>query len=165
MIGMIWAQATDRVIGDGGAMPWHVPEDLARFRAITDGHPVIMGRRTWDSLPPAHRPLPGRTNIVLSSSGAGRDAGALTAASLTDALALAKESAGAEEIWIIGGRSLYLAAMDVADVIEITLLDLQVSGDTKAPHPRGFSMTSGGSWNRSTSGIDFHFTRWTRTPR
>ena len=162
MIGMIWAQAADRVIGSNGTIPWHLPEDLARFRDITAGHPVIMGRRTWESLPAAHRPLPGRTNIVISSSAAAGLAGALPASSLEEALALAKESAGSEEIWIIGGRSLYTAAMDTAEVIEITTVDLEVDGDTRAPHPRGFTPTSGGSWHRSSSGIDFRFTRWTR---
>lgn len=163
MIGMIWAQTADRVIGNNGTMPWHVPEDLARFKEITAGHPVIMGRRTWESLPAAHRPLSGRTNIVISSSGAGSEAGALPAATLEEALSLAEKAPGASEIWIIGGRSLYLAAMDIADTIEVTTIDLDVDGDTRAPRPRGFIPTSGGSWHRSASGIDYRFNRWTRT--
>ena len=66
VIAMIWAQTPGRVIGRDGTMPWHVPEDLAHFRAHTHGHPVIMGRRTWESFPARFRPLPGRTNIVVS---------------------------------------------------------------------------------------------------
>ena len=66
VIAMIWAQTPERVIGRDGTMPWHVPEDLAHFRAHTHGHPVIMGRRTWESFPARFRPLPGRTNIVVS---------------------------------------------------------------------------------------------------
>ena len=69
VIGMIWAQTEDGVIGRDGGIPWQVPEDMAHFKATTTGHPVIMGRRTWESFPPAFRPLPDRTNIVISSSG------------------------------------------------------------------------------------------------
>ena len=67
-VGMIWAQTPDRVIGRDGTMPWHLPEDLAHFKEHTLGHPVIMGRRTWESFPERFRPLPGRTNIVITSS-------------------------------------------------------------------------------------------------
>ncbi|MGO1834016.1 MAG: dihydrofolate reductase, partial [Actinomycetaceae bacterium] len=66
--GAIWAQSLDRVIGDGASMPWHIPEDLAHFTRVTSGSPVVMGRRTWLSLPERFRPLPGRTNIVLTSA-------------------------------------------------------------------------------------------------
>ena len=66
VVGMIWAQTVDGVIGRDGTMPWHLPEDLAHFRRTTQGHPVIMGRRTWESFPEKYRPLPGRTNIVVS---------------------------------------------------------------------------------------------------
>src|SRR5699024_7697112 len=66
VVGMIWARANDRVIGAGGTMPWHLPEDLAHFKSVTSGHPVVMGRRTWDSLPARNRPLPGRRNIVVT---------------------------------------------------------------------------------------------------
>lgn len=163
MIGMIWAEAADRIIGKDGGMPWHLPEDLAHFREVTAGRPVIMGRRTWESLPEAHRPLRGRTNIVVSSSGAGSSGGALAAPSLEQALDLAAAADGSDEIWIIGGRSLYLAAMDLADAIEITTVDLEIGGDTRAPRPRGFTPTSGTSWRRSSAGIDYLFTRWTRT--
>ena len=65
-IGLIWAQARNRVIGKNGVMPWHLPEDLAHFKRVTLNHPVVMGRKTWDSIPPRFRPLPGRTNIVVT---------------------------------------------------------------------------------------------------
>ena len=84
VIAMIWAQNPGRVIGRDGTMPWHVPEDLARFRAHTHGHPVIMGRRTWESFPARFRPLPGRTNIVVSRTlTATEEAGAEVAPQLT----------------------------------------------------------------------------------
>jgi dihydrofolate reductase len=104
VIGMIWAQTENGVIGRDGGIPWHVPEDMAHFRATTTGHPVIMGRRTWESFPEKFRPLPDRTNIVLSRSGTDLP-GAVVVDSLDAALEAAQAGPGAEEIWIIGARS------------------------------------------------------------
>ena len=89
-IGLIWAQARGRVIGKGGVMPWHLPEDLAHFKRVTLNHPVIMGRKTWDSIPPKFRPLPGRTNIVVTRQSDWQAEGALRADSLEGALTLAR---------------------------------------------------------------------------
>lgn len=150
MIGLIWAQAHDAigrpVIGAAGAIPWHIPEDFAHFKATTAGHPVVMGRLTWESLP--KRPLPRRTNVVISSLGAviGMAAvpthgeGATTpptkvevAGSLEEALALATGSPGGDEIWVMGGSRLYAEAIEAADRLEVTEVDLEVEGDTFAP--------------------------------
>ena len=102
VIGMIWAQTEDGVIGRDGGIPWQVPEDMAHFKATTTGHPVIMGRRTWESFPPAFRPLPDRTNIVISSSGVDLP-GAVVVDSLDAAFEAAQGSPGAEEIWVNQG--------------------------------------------------------------
>ncbi len=88
-IGLIWAESQGGVIGRAGGMPWHVPEDLAHFKDVTLGAPVIMGRKTWESLPPRFRPLPGRANIVVTHRDDWAADGAERAASVDDALALA----------------------------------------------------------------------------
>ena len=98
-VGLVWAQAHDGVIGADGGMPWHVPEDLAHFRAVTGSSDVVMGRRTWESLPPRFRPLPGRRNIVVTRSAEWSADGAERAASLDQALALAD----GDDVWVIGG--------------------------------------------------------------
>ena len=96
MIGAIWAQSRNGVIGDGQGMPWHIPEDLKHFKAVTLGQPVIMGRRTWESLP--FKPLPGRENLVLSSRDPGEwSAGATVITEIP------------QEGWIIGGGEVYRA--------------------------------------------------------
>ena len=130
-LGLIWAQAHGRVIGRGGALPWRLPEDLEHFKRTTLGCPVIMGRRTWDSLPPRFRPLPGRQNIVLTRNSDWNADGAQRAASLDEALQLA---AGAPRAWVIGGAQLYAAAIARADELRITEIDLDVpDGDAFAP--------------------------------
>lgn len=139
-IGAVWAQTADGVIGRAGTMPWSLPEDLAFFRRTTTGHPVVMGRRTWESFPERFRPLPGRTNIVITSvPGRVRAAAGtvLTAASYPEAIALARRAPGAERIWVIGGGEVYRQALaDPHDPVTealVTVLDLDVDGDTRAP--------------------------------
>ncbi|MFI7483632.1 dihydrofolate reductase [Kocuria sp. M1R5S2] len=146
VVGAIWAQTQDGVIGRGGTMPWSLPEDLAFFRRTTTGHPVVMGRRTWESFPPRFRPLPGRTNIVITSTPERvlRDAApgtVRTASSYAEAVELARSSPGAERIWVIGGGTVYeqaLAAPEhpVTEVL-VTVIDLDVDGDTHAPRLEG----------------------------
>ncbi|MEE1826179.1 dihydrofolate reductase [Streptomyces sp. BE20] len=135
-IGLIWAQTPDGVIGADNTMPWHLPEDLEHFKATTLGHPVVMGRRTWESLPPRFRPLPGRRNIVVTRDPQWTSDGADRAGSLDEALRLAAETAGADpaaEAWVIGGGQLYRSAIDRADTLSVTEIDLSVEGDTHAP--------------------------------
>lgn len=157
-VGLIWAEARDGVIGARGGMPWHVPEDLAHFKATTLGAPVVMGRRTWESFPARFRPLPGRRNIVVTRQDDWQDAGAERAASLEAALALAEEDEP-EWIWVIGGGELYREAMRYADRLEVTELDLDVDGDTRAPDRTGWTPAEGGQgeWTTSGSGIRYRF--------
>ena len=129
-INMIFARAANGVIGRDNAMPWHLPEDMARFKRLTTGRPVIMGRKTWDSLSPKFRPLPGRTNVVITRQQDWKEAGAKTAASLADALA---QCAAAEEVWIIGGAQIYEQAVPLADRIEVTEIAQDFEGDAHAP--------------------------------
>ncbi|WP_062384802.1 dihydrofolate reductase [Demequina iriomotensis] len=135
MIKAIWAQARDvsgrPVIGLDGTMPWHLPEDLAHFQALTRGHAVIMGRRTWESLPPRFRPLPGRVNVVVTSGGAPE--GATRASSLHDALKAAAALSPETDRWVIGGAGLFAEALAHADALELTEIDTVVAGDTFAP--------------------------------
>src|SRR5688572_31358902 len=97
---LIWAQAEGGVIGYHNQLPWRLPEDMAHFKAVTMGCPVIMGRKTWDSLPPKFRPLPGRRNVVVTRQAQWNEPGAERAASLEDAIALC---AGAPRVWVTGG--------------------------------------------------------------
>jgi len=156
-IGLVWAEAHGGVIGAGGTMPWHVPEDLAHFKAVTMGAPVVMGRRTWESFPDRFRPLPGRRNVVVTRNSAWADAGAERAASLDDALALGAE---AETVWVIGGGELFGEALDRADVLEVTELDLAVAGDTFAPSHEGWRVEAAdpaGGWHVSRTGVPYRF--------
>jgi len=158
-VGMIWAEAADGVIGADGGMPWHVPEDMAHFKAVTMGAPVVMGRRTWESFPDRFRPLPGRRNIVVTRQEDWTDAGAERAGSLEAALAAAG-SDDPERIWIIGGGQLYREAISAADRLEVTELDVEVGGDTRAPDRAGWQAVRedpAKGWHTSRSGIRYRF--------
>lgn len=130
IVALVAAVAHGGVIGRDGGLPWRLPEDLARFRELTTGHPVVMGRRTWDSLPERFRPLPGRRNIVVTRNREWRAEGAERAASLEDALTLA---AGADRVFVIGGEQLFAAALPLAHELHLTELELDVEGDTTFP--------------------------------
>ena len=159
-IGVIWAEAHEGIIGADGGMPWHVPEDLAHFRDTTMGAPVIMGRRTWESFPDRFRPLPGRRNIGVTRNAAGAPDGAESAGDLDEAIRLAGD---AEAVWVIGGGELYRSAIDRADVLEVTELDLDVDGDTRAPARAGWPVAEAGEWQQSRSGIRYRFVRHERS--
>ncbi|HTR69866.1 MAG TPA: dihydrofolate reductase [Mycobacteriales bacterium] len=132
MIGLIWAQAANGVIGADGAVPWHLPEDLARFRATTIGASVLMGRLTWESLPERFRPLPGRVNLVLTRDRAWSAPGATSVGGIDEALEVARH-AGVDDLWVIGGGEVYALALPVADRVVVTELAEAVEGDTMAP--------------------------------
>jgi len=156
-LGLIWAEARGGVIGKDGGMPWHVPEDLAHFRAATMGAPVIMGRRTWESFPPRFRPLPGRRNLVVTRDDDWSAEGAERASSLEGALALL---AGEQIAWVIGGAGLFAEAIERADVLEVTELDLEVDGDTFAPSHAGWSVARvepDDGWSVSRGGVAYRF--------
>jgi dihydrofolate reductase len=132
-ISLIAAIGHDRVIGTGTDLPWRLPGDLAHFKEITKGHPVIMGRKTWESLPEKFRPLPGRANFVVTRSGWYEAAGAQTAFSFPEALSHAKEAEGSDEIFIIGGGELYRAALPFASRLYLTLVDDATPGTITFP--------------------------------
>lgn len=128
------ARARNGVIGKDGALPWRLKSDLANFRAVTMGKPVIMGRKTWDSLP--KKPLVGRTNIVLSRDGSFEPKGAVVCEEFSEAVAIAREQAaedGAREICVIGGASLFELALHKAGRIYLTDIDADVEGDVTLP--------------------------------
>lgn len=127
---IIAAVAKNRVIGKDNRLLWNIPEDMAHFKALTTGQTVIMGRKTWESLPERFRPLPNRRNIVISRQADYAAPGAEVAASLEIALNLAST---AERVFIIGGEQIYRQAMPIADRLEITEVDLEPEGDAWFP--------------------------------
>jgi dihydrofolate reductase len=129
-LGLILARARNGVIGKDGVMPWHLPEDLAHFKNVTMGCPVIMGRKTWDSLPPRFRPLPGRANIVVTRQADWQAEGATRAGSLAQALALCGD---VPQAWVIGGAQIYAQAKGLAHVAEVTEIEADFEGDAFAP--------------------------------
>ncbi|HEX3673906.1 MAG TPA: dihydrofolate reductase [Rhizomicrobium sp.] len=125
-ITLVLAVAQNGVIGMRGAIPWRIADDMKRFKALTMGKPIVMGRKTWDSLP--RKPLPGRTNIVVTRDPNWRAEGAAVAHSLDEALARDDE-----EIAVIGGAEIYRAALPRADVIELTEVHADFDGDAHMP--------------------------------
>ena len=136
---IIAAVAKNRVIGRDNQLIWNIPEDMAHFKVLTQGHTVLMGRKTWESLPPRFRPLPGRRNIVISRQANYSAPGAEVADSLENGLKLASTIEPAVDpmattlIFIIGGEQIYTQAMALADRLEITEVDLEPEGDAWFP--------------------------------
>ena len=159
-ISIVAAIARGGVIGRDNGIPWRVPEDARHFRALTIGHPVVMGRRTWDSLPSPYRPLPGRRNVVLSRDPDWRAAGAERAGSLDEALRLLE---GAPRVFVIGGADVYAAALPIADDLLLTEIDADVDGDTVFPP---FDATDFEETSRerlvSEAGVPLSFVTYTR---
>lgn len=135
MIKAIMAMNSNRTIGHGNKLPWHCPEDLARFRDLTRGHTVIMGRKTWDSLPV--KPLPGRLNIILTRDPKGlcsQYGRTIERSDLADAIGTAQEISPEKDIWIIGGAEIFKQALPVIQQIELTVLHNNgMVGDCKLP--------------------------------
>ena len=127
---LIYARAANGVIGDQGRLPWHLPEDLAHFKRTTLGCPVVMGRKTWDSLPPKFRPLPGRTNVVITRQTDWQADGAEVVHSLHAAMDLC---ATHPDVWVIGGAQIYAQALPLASSVEVTEIEIAVEGDAYAP--------------------------------
>jgi dihydrofolate reductase len=158
-LGLIYARARNGVIGADGGLPWHLPEDLAHFKRTTDGCPVVMGRHTWDSLPPRFRPLPGRMNIVCTRQPDWSAEGAHPASSLRDALALC---AMAPHVWVIGGAQLYREAEPHAVRAVVTEIDADFPGDAFAPSlDDGWERVSQ-SAHQSASGLAYQISEWRR---
>jgi dihydrofolate reductase len=161
---MVWAQAADGVIGVGGALPWHLPEDLRLFRALTWGSTVVMGRRTWESLPAQVRPLPGRRNVVLSSVLDPAEAGVQVVGSVDDVLAL--DAALDGDLWVIGGGGVYAALLPHAEEVVVTDVDLELPGDTWAPQLDPAwelgTRVPATDWSESAGGLRFRVSQWRR---
>lgn len=158
-IGLIWAQARDGVIGKDGTMPWHLPEDLAHFKRTTQGHPVIMGRKTWDSLPGRFRPLPGRANIVITRQAGWHADGALRASSLREALQACHQ---ADQAWVIGGAQIFGQAMPLADELVVTEIDADIAGDAFAPALDAKWQQTGRENLIAANGLHLAFVTWRR---
>jgi len=157
---IIVAVAKNRVIGKDNQLIWNIPEDMAHFRELTAGHTVLMGRKTWESLPPRFRPLPGRRNIVISRQADYAAPGAELANSLADGLALAASDA---TVFIIGGADIYRQALPLADRLEITEVELDPEGDSWFPEiPAAEWQLTTKETPPSTSGTGFAFLTYCR---
>lgn len=158
-INLIFARAANGVIGKDNAMPWHLPEDMAHFKQLTHDCPVVMGRKTWDSLPPKFRPLPGRTNIVITRQNGWSAEGAQRAASLEEALQLGDS---APDIWVIGGAQIYAQAEPLAQRIEVTEIAQDFEGDAFAPTLGAGWKETGRENHQSKNGLKFSFVSYTK---
>jgi dihydrofolate reductase len=151
---LIAAVARNGVIGIANRLPWHLPADLRHFKALTLGHTVIMGRKTWESLPPNFRPLPGRRNIVVTRNGDYRAEGATVVSSLPAALAAAE----GDEAFVIGGAQLYATALPLAQRLQLTEIDASYEGDTHFPAiDPGLWREIGRETHRDESGLGYAF--------
>jgi len=160
-VGLIWAQSTSGVIGRGGDIPWRVPEDLAHFQRITLGHTVVMGRRTWDSLPAGVRPLPGRKNVVLSRQTGFMANGANVVESLGQALAETES-----DIWVMGGAQIYPLALPHSTRCEVTEVEIDLpreDEDALAPVLDETWVGTTGEWQVSRTGLRYRFHSYSRS--
>lgn len=160
MLSLIAAVAKNRVIGNNNQLLWHLPEDMRHFRETTRGKPVIMGRKTWESLPDSFRPLPGRLNIVVSRNPAYQAAGATLAGSLEEAI---RQAGNAKEIFVIGGEELYRQALPLADRLYLTEIENSFAGD--ALFPEILEQEWEEAWRKPQQGnseLSFSFVRYQR---
>jgi dihydrofolate reductase len=130
MISLVVAMSENRVIGIENRLPWNIPEDLKRFKKITSGHPIIMGRKTFESI---GRPLPNRTNIVITRNKDYREEGIVACSSLEEAIEWAGRAPGSDEICIIGGGEIFRQALPIADRIYLTVVQWPFEGDAHFP--------------------------------
>lgn len=161
MVSVIVSVGENGEIGRGGDLCWHIREDLQRFKNLTMGHRVVMGRKTWESLP--RRPLPGRENVVITRSDkdSGEFSGAIRASSLQDALS----GASADPVYIIGGASVYQQAMPIADTLEITrILAADPEADTYFPEidEKTWNLESRSEEMTSENGLRFRYETYRR---
>jgi dihydrofolate reductase len=164
-ITLIAAVARNGVIGRDNALLWHLPEDMRHFRAVTSGHPVIMGRKTWESLPPRFRPLPGRRNIVVTRQPAWQADGAKMVASPEAALALLSAS---DHAFVIGGAELYAAMLPWADELLLTEIDRDFDGDVFFPAWDGGRFVEASRQTHAAAApndFGFSFARYRRSAR
>jgi dihydrofolate reductase len=158
-VSLIWAQSTSGIIGRAGGIPWQLPEDLIHFKALTMGHTVVMGRRTWESLPAKFRPLPGRRNVVLTQQTGFTAEGATVVRSLDEALT-------DPDIWVVGGEQIYTLAMPRAGRCEVTEVDIDLprdDGDVVAPLLDETWVGTTGEWETSRTGLRYRFHTYLRS--
>ena len=156
-LSLIWAQSTSGVIGRAGGIPWRLPEDQVRFKELTLGHTVVMGRLTWESLPAKVRPLPGRRNVVVSRHAGYMADGAEVVTALTDA--------PLDDAWIIGGGQIYAAALPLATRCEVTEIEIDLrreDSDALAPVLNESWQGTVGDWQDSTAGPRYRFHTYLR---
>jgi dihydrofolate reductase len=158
-LNLIYARAANGVIGKDNALPWHLPEDMAHFKRMTAGCPVVMGRKTWDSLPPKFRPLPGRRNIVVTRQAGWQADGAERAGSLPEAMAL---SADAAEVWVIGGAQIYAEAAPLAQRAVVTEIGRDFEGDAHAPSLGAGWQETARETHVAANGLPFGFVTYLR---
>ena len=172
LVGLVWAQSTSGVIGRANGIPWRLPEDQARFKELTMGHTVVMGRLTWESLPAKVRPLPGRRNVVVT-----RQADYVAdGATVVDGLEAALTGAGGppacggersdlgnvsnDDVWVIGGAQIYALALPLATRCEVTEVDVDLpreDDDAMAPVLDEHWVGTEGDWLTSASGLRYRF--------
>jgi dihydrofolate reductase len=158
-VSLIWAQSTSGIIGRAGGIPWQLPEDLIHFKALTIGHTVVMGRRTWESLPAKFRPLPGRRNVVLTQQTGFTAEGATVVRSLDEALT-------DPDTWVVGGEQIYTLAMPRAGRCEVTEVDIDLprdDGDVVAPLLDETWVGTTGEWETSRTGLRYRFHTYLRS--
>ena len=156
-LALIWAQSTSGVIGRAGGIPWQLPEDQARFKDLTGGHTVVMGRLTWESLPAKVRPLPGRRNVVVTRQTDYMADGAEVVTALEDA--------PLDDAWVIGGSQIYTAALPQAMLCEVTEVEVDLrreDGDVVAPVLDESWVGTIGDWQDSSTGLRYRFHSYTR---
>ena len=155
MISIIVALAgKKRVIGTKGGMPWYIPEELKRFKEITMGHPIIMGRKTYESIGKA---LPGRTNIVITHDPAYQAEGCIVVHDLNEAFRLAASTQGHDEVFIIGGGEVYKEALPKTDKLYLTMIDKEIEGDTFFPDYSDFKKVIWQSEKQQSDGFKYRF--------
>jgi len=157
-VALIWAQSTSGVIGRNGGIPWQLPEDLARFKNLTMGHTVLMGRRTWESLPARFRPLPGRRNVLLTRDADYRADGAQVITSVD-------EMPAEPHVWVIGGSEVYHLTLPAATRCEVTEVQIDLrpdDDDALAPMLDESWLGTAGEWRDSTMGLRYRFLSYVR---
>ena len=157
---LIYARARNGVIGVNNQLPWHLPEDLAHFKRATLGCPVIMGRKTWDSLPPKFRPLPGRLNVVVTRQADWQAPGVLRAGSITEAMQLCPPETDA---WVMGGAEIYAQALPWASTAVVTEIDQDFEGDAFAPALNADWQEVARESHTSAQGLPFSFVTYQNT--
>jgi len=162
-INLIFARAANGVIGANNTIPWHLSEDMAHFKQQTAGAPVIMGRKTWDSLPPRFRPLPGRQNIVVTRQAGWQAEGAQRVGSLQEAFVLCAQQQP-QDVWVIGGAQIYAEAEPLAQRAVVTEIARDYEGDAHAPElaASAWRETQRESHVSAKDGLPFSFVTYER---